>query len=84
METLGKGCAGTHRTVCSLYSAPTCYEVVDDGIGAFICIHCPCDVPHHSAWQRVLRDREHLVLGTVPLPETPEERKAMSTEMALK
>lgn len=50
---------------------PTCYEVVDDGVGALIGIHRAGDVPHHGAWPRVLGDRECLVLGTILLPETP-------------
>lgn len=47
----------------------TCYEVVDNGVGALIRVHRPGDIAHHRAGLRVLRDGERLVLGTVPLPE---------------
>lgn len=62
---------------------PTCYEVVDDGVGALICIHRTSDVAHHSARPRVLGDGERLVLGTVPLVETPGEGRVRSIELAL-
>lgn len=77
-KILDEGCVGGHRAAIS---TPTCYEVVDDGVGALIRVHRTGDIPHHGAWPRVLGDRECLVLGTIPLPETPE--KGMSTEVAL-
>lgn len=39
----------------------TCNKVEDDGIGAFICIDGPGNVPHHSTWRGVLRHCKLLV-----------------------
>lgn len=39
----------------------TCNKVVDDSIGAFICIHCPGYIPNHSTLRRLLRHRQQLV-----------------------
>lgn len=60
---------GHHPCLAMLCPHLTCYEVVDDGIGALICIHCTSDIAHHGARLRVLRNGECLVLGTVSLPK---------------
>lgn len=39
----------------------TCNKVVDDGIGALICVHGPGNVPHHSTWTGVFRHCQLLV-----------------------
>lgn len=39
----------------------TCNEVVDDGVGALVCVHSSGYVPHHCTWGGVLRHCQHLV-----------------------